>query len=63
MSDIDRKGIKFLNYLYKDMYKSEEVMHGVDERFIGNKVIILHIILIECRICIKKFYQVKEIMI
>ena len=38
MNEIDRRGIEFLNYLYKDMYKSEEVMHGVDERFIGNKV-------------------------
>lgn len=37
MIDIDRKGIEFLNKLYKDMYKSDVVMHGIDERFIGNK--------------------------
>ena len=38
MKDIDQKGIEFLNRLYKDMYKSEDVMHGIDERYIGNKV-------------------------
>ena len=37
MKDIEQKGIEFLNRLYKDMYKSEQVMHGIDERFIGNK--------------------------
>ena len=37
MENIDQKGIEFLNRLYKDMYKSEGVMHGIDERFIGNK--------------------------
>ncbi len=30
-------GEEFLNRLYKDMYKSEDVMYGIDERFIGNK--------------------------
>jgi len=38
MENIDQKGIEFLNRLYKDMYKSEDVMHGTDERYIGNKV-------------------------
>lgn len=37
MIDIDKQGIEFLNKLYKDMYKSDAVMHGVDDRFIGNK--------------------------
>jgi len=37
MENIDQKGIEFLNRLYKDMYKSEDVMHGIEERFIGNK--------------------------
>lgn len=34
---MNENGIKFLNYLYKDLFKSEEVMHGIDPRFIGNK--------------------------
>ena len=38
MDSIDKKGIEFLNRLYKDMYNSETVMHGIDKRFIGNKV-------------------------
>ena len=38
MENTDQKGIEFLNRLYKDMYKSEDVMHGIEERFIGNKV-------------------------
>ena len=38
MEDIDKQGIEFLNQLYKDMYKSEDVMHGIDERYIGNKI-------------------------
>lgn len=37
MANLDKEGIEFLNRLYKDMYKSDEVMHGIDERFIGNK--------------------------
>lgn len=37
MSNLDKEGIDFLNRLYKDMYKSYEVMHDIDERFIGNK--------------------------
>ncbi len=31
-------GEEFLNRLYKDMFKSPEVMYGVDKRFIGNKL-------------------------
>lgn len=34
---MNENGIKFLNYLYKDLFKSEEVMHDIDPRFIGNK--------------------------
>lgn len=30
-------GISFLNYLYKDLFRSEEVMHGIEPKFIGNK--------------------------
>ena len=37
MANLDKEGIEFLNRLYKDMYKSDEVMHGVNKRFIGNK--------------------------
>ena len=33
-------GEEFLNRLYKDMYKSEEVMHGIDQKYIGKKGII-----------------------
>lgn len=30
-------GEEFLNRLYKDMYKSEDVMHGIDQKYIGKK--------------------------
>ena len=38
MKNIDKKGIELLNRLYRDMYKSEDVMYNVDERFVGNKI-------------------------
>ena len=41
MANLDKEGIEFLNRLYKDMYKSDEVMYGIDERFIGNKTALL----------------------
>jgi len=37
MTDINKNGIEFLNRLYRDMYRSEGVMYGIDQRFIGNK--------------------------
>ena len=34
---MSENGISFLNYLYKDLFRSEEVMHGIEPKFIGNK--------------------------